>query len=437
MDRGVERVVEAVHAVTDVTDADSVQALIAAQDVLDARIADALRAVDREGAVLDDGALNLVHWLRTRCGRTDRDARRLAQRAGRLAGCPALADAWRHGRLSTAQIDLVASAVNDRTVHLLREHDAVLTSTLIGLPARASAVVVRHWQAHVEALVDDHPPGMVERALYLSPGLDAGGELSGHLDPGGYEVVEAALSAATSPELDGEAIRTKAQRRGDALVAVARFFLDHRDRASSGRHRPHVHVTLTVEELERRAAGRSLDGRFVDQASMAALLCDAGIHRIVTDGASVVLDVGRTTRTVGHHLFSALAVRDQGCRFPGCDRPVSWCEAHHVVPWAHGGGTALSNLILLCWRHHHDFAHQPSWHLKLLPDASVEVTTPAGRVLTSRAPPPTPPIAPTSTGGVDAADPMAAAPGPTAVNRAGGGTARPGPGRSGWRSRPS
>ena len=50
---------------------------------------------------------------------------------------------------------------------------------------------------------------------------------------------------------------------------------------------------------------------------MGALLCDSGVHRVVTDGRSVIIDVGRTTRTVGHHLFSALAVRDGGCRFPG------------------------------------------------------------------------------------------------------------------------
>jgi len=41
-------------------------------------------------------------------------------------------------------------------------------------------------------------------------------------------------------------------------------------------------------------------------------------------------------------------------------------------------------------QNHHDFAHHPQWHLKLLPDATVEVTTPAGRVLTGRAPPTAP-----------------------------------------------
>jgi len=45
--------------------------------------------------------------------------------------------------------------------------------------------------------------------------------------------------------------------------------------------------------------------------------------------------------------------------------------------------------VLLCWRHP-DFAHHPQWHLKLLPDATVDVTTPSGRLLTSHPPPPFP-----------------------------------------------
>ncbi len=123
---------------------------------------------------------------------------------------------------------------------------------------------------------------------------------------------------------------------------------------------------------------------------LAAVLCDSSIHRFITDGASVVVDAGRGVRTVNHHLFGVLAIRDRGCRFPGCDRAVSQCEAHHVTPWQHGGSTDRDNTVLLCWRHHHDFAHHPQWRLKLLPDATVEVTTPDGRTLTSRPTPPTP-----------------------------------------------
>jgi hypothetical protein len=168
---------------------------------------------------------------------------------------------------------------------------------------------------------------------------------------------------------------------------MGRFFLDHADTAATSRgSRPDVTVVVTLDDLE-TATGQTLDGDTLNPAAIGSLLCDAGVHRVVTDGRSLVLDAGRTTRTVSHHLFTALAVRDGGCRFPGCDRPVSWCEAHHVIPWHHGGSTDPSNLVLQCWRHHHDFAHHPQWQLKLLPDATVEVTTPDGRTLTSHPPP--------------------------------------------------
>jgi hypothetical protein len=62
---------------------------------------------------------------------------------------------------------------------------------------------------------------------------------------------------------------------------------------------------------------------------------------------------------------------------------------------------APGTLVLLCWRHHHDFAHHPQWQLKLLPDAAVEVTTADGRTLVSRPPPTT--ISPTIFGDVTAA----------------------------------
>lgn len=73
-------------------------------------------------------------------------------------------------------------------------------------------------------------------------------------------------------------------------------------------------------------------------------------------------------------------VRDEHCRFSrfsACDRPSSWCEAHHVVPLAEDG-PCLGNLVLLCSRRHHRL-HQPGWHAKLRPDATFEVTDPYGR----------------------------------------------------------
>jgi hypothetical protein len=74
------------------------------------------------------------------------------------------------------------------------------------------------------------------------------------------------------------------------------------------------------------------------------------------------LEVGRATRVVSPAQRAALAVRDGGCRYPGCDRPVAWCDAHHLRHWLHGGPTDLENLVLLC-RAHHRAVHEGSQRL--------------------------------------------------------------------------
>jgi hypothetical protein len=90
------------------------------------------------------------------------------------------------------------------------------------------------------------------------------------------------------------------------------------------------------------------------------------------------LDVGRTTRVVQPAQRTALAVRDGGCVFPGCDRPLAWCEAHHLVHWLDGGPTDLDNLVLLC-RAHHRAVHEGGWRLVRQPDGQLSATPPHRR----------------------------------------------------------
>jgi len=383
MEAVAEELAEAVERLPNDLANHEVAALFAVLDTLVARLTTALDRVDPAA----DGAVTLRQWLRAYAGRSDQEAATLARRVDRVTQCPVVAAAWRDGQLTTGQVDAVVSRVSDRTQPIFAEHEPEMVGALAPLSARDADVAMRRWAAYADALVEAPLREPRERFVHLSAGPDGWYELTGHLDPAGAHVIEAALDAATTPEIDGEPARTRGQRRADAFVAIARDHLDHADGAATTRHRrPDVSVVVTLDDLEPRT-GRTLDGQVLDPATIGSLLCDAGLRRVVTDGASVVLDVGRTTRTVNHHLFRALAVRDGGCRFPGCDRPVSWCEAHHIVPWQHGGATDQSNLVLLCWRHHHDFAHHRRWGLKLLPDATVEVTRPDGRILTSHPPP--------------------------------------------------
>jgi hypothetical protein len=96
------------------------------------------------------------------------------------------------------------------------------------------------------------------------------------------------------------------------------------------------------------------------------LSCDASVMRVVLSGRSEPLDVGRRTSIVPPAIRRAVIVRDRHCRFPGCDRPQAWCDAHHVVHWADGGPTALANLLLLCRRHHGMVHRSGGFGLKLM-----------------------------------------------------------------------
>jgi hypothetical protein len=94
--------------------------------------------------------------------------------------------------------------------------------------------------------------------------------------------------------------------------------------------------------------------------SLERIGCTAQLVRLVTAGGSRVLDLGTAQRLATPAQRIALAARDKGCAFPGCDRPPGWTDAHHVIPWRTGGHTDLDNLILLC-RHHHRLVHEGGW----------------------------------------------------------------------------
>ncbi|HSO51150.1 MAG TPA: DUF222 domain-containing protein [Actinomycetes bacterium] len=90
------------------------------------------------------------------------------------------------------------------------------------------------------------------------------------------------------------------------------------------------------------------------------------------------LEVGRATRVIQPAQRSALAVRDGGCVFPHCQRPLAWCDAHHLRHWLHGGPTDLANLALLC-RAHHRAVHEGGWQLVRGPDGRFTATPPHRR----------------------------------------------------------
>ena len=115
------------------------------------------------------------------------------------------------------------------------------------------------------------------------------------------------------------------------------------------------------------------------------LACDASTVGMQHGPGGEILAVGRRTRTISPALRRALNARDRQCRFPGC-RNVR-VDAHHVRHWAHGGATALDNLVLLC-RRHHRAVHEEGFRVMLDASGNAEFVGPDGRPLPEAPAPP-------------------------------------------------
>ena len=207
--------------------------------------------------------------------------------------------------------------------------------------------------------------------------------LDGELDAEGAATLDTALDAVMQPPRGPALLRSPAQRRAEALVELARRVLDGGELPCNGGERPHVSVTVPLVALESRtrASGAVLEwaGPIGGEAAR-RLACDAAVSRIITDGRSEPLDVGRSTRTIPVALRRAIVARDRHCIFPGCDRPPPWADVHHFVHWADGGETSLENCGLCC-RPHHWLFHEGGWSIRRRTDGQVEVLRPGGRPL--------------------------------------------------------
>lgn len=380
-----ERLAEEIEALSVPAEGAAIAAAVALRDRLDAKITAAVGAFDAGGEWDLDGATSMTAWLRDHAAMTARGAARLRAAARRLRRLPHTAAAWQAGELSGGQVEAVLAALDDGTVGLFAEQEAAVLPSLVGLSVADTARAMNHWQAHASALADEPESAEPERALHLSRTLGDRWALDGDLDGEGGAIVATALRMAETADAEGDPPRALSRRRADALVDLCRFFLDHQTHRPGGRHRPHLNVVIDLDDLEAGQPGYVVDGPVLDGPALQALLCDCALHRLVMAGRSAVLDYGTSTRTIPAPLWNALVIRDEHCRFPGCDRQASWCEAHHVVPVVEGGPTCVDNLVLACSRHHHRL-HQPGWHAKLRPDATFEVTDPYGRHRTTAPP---------------------------------------------------
>jgi hypothetical protein len=409
------------------SDDDLAAAIVACEVVAARQAAVGLRLV-READARDLGrrlgATSTTGWLRARLRLRPGEAKTRVDLANRLrvgesidgpvdfaanvgttAGgrsMPATAAALAEGAVSTDHAAVIARSMVELPGGLSTEQERVAETNLAGWAREHDPVTVGRLARHLihaldtATLEEREQRAHHRREVRLAEAADGSTRLSGRLDAESAAMVRAALDplAAPCPGPDGERDpRTAGQRTADALVELARRANDSGTLPVGHGVRPHLSVIITLESLltqpshttggaigaARFAAGGLGSGRGgtapgelgwggpISAEAVRRIGCDAGISRVITDPASVPLDVGREQRTVTAGQWAALVVRDRGCAFPGCTRPAEWCIAHHITSWADGGPTDLDNLVLLCG-HHHRVVHHHGWQVNMAAD---------------------------------------------------------------------
>src|SRR5499425_1319738 len=401
---------------------DQIAELAAHLDAATARLLDLIREFDTRGG-WGNGFRSCAHWLAWRVGLELGAAREHVRVARALGSLPRLSQALARGELSYSKVRALTRVATPETEERL---------LAVGLAGTAEHVelIVRGWRrmdrkAEAQEATRRHR----HRALHVYQAADGMVMIRGRLEPEVGAVIMQALAAArdllyrrrkakdvpagtcavdvpagvsdvpaeTSVVHGSPEAPTMEQRQADALALVAEAALHHgiNPGAPGDRYQVVVHVDAAVL-ADADAAGQSVldGGTCVPAGTSQRLACDASRVVMRHDAEGRIIEVGARTRTIPPALRRALHHRDKGCRFPGCGRPFG--EGHHIQHWANGGPTTLSNLAMLC-RRHHRAVHEEGYQIERQPDGELCFRRPDGRVLPDVPPPAVVPANPTET----------------------------------------
>lgn len=339
---------------------------------------------DRRGGWKDEFS-SCAEWLAWRTGIKIGPARERVRAARALENLPRTSEALRSGQLSYAKVRAITRVATAESEETLLEFARAASAARLEQRVRMWKQLSREGELTAEQVRHRN------RALSVFVDGDGMYAVRGRLEPevGAMlmRAIEAAADALYRREATGgkdvredrvrERIPKPTQRWADAIGLVAERALaagfgedseDGPDESGTRAERYQVVIHTEAATLaEHGEPGRSdLDGVRVSSETSRRMACDAATVEMVHDMAEKVrgeaemmpagaasgpvLSVGRRTRTIPPHIRRALEERDRGCRFPGC--ASRFTEAHHVRHWADGGETSLSNLLLLCRRHH-------------------------------------------------------------------------------------
>ena len=374
---------------------DEIAELSAHLEAAAAHLLDLIREFDaRDG--WNAGFRSCAQWLSWRVGLDPGAAREKVRVARALGTLPLLAQALARGELSYSKVRALTRVATQET------EEQLLAFAKTGTAAHVERLV-RGWR-RVDRIAEARETARKHksRALHVYQDEDGMVILRGRLEPEvGALLVQAlaaaretlyrqrrAAEAASCPGDVSEETPSMAQQQADALALLAETALHHGvDPGAPGeRYQVVVHVDApALADPDQPGQSVLEDGTHVSAETSRRLACDGSRVVMRHDRDGRVVEVDARTRTIPPAIRRALHHRDHGCRFPGCG--VRFGQGHHIRHWAQGGPTTLSNLAVLC-RRHHRAVHEEGYQLDRQPDGALRFHRPDGRLLPDVPPPP-------------------------------------------------
>ena len=336
----------------------------------------------------EDGFVTPIDWIRFQgargpslgcqrnCHMTSNAAADRVAVGERIGELGQTADAVAYGQVGFAHLTVMARTAN--AVGTGFNETALLDKARANSPGKFHHIC-RHYRhaADPKAYAAEQAEQVENRHLSLSTWEDGSFLINGVLDSIGGAAVRTALEplARKSGAHDD---RNRDRRMADALVELSMHALDSGVIPQQGSQRTHLQVTASLETLLGLEGAPAAEMEFslpISSKTVERLACDCSITRILFEGDSMVIDVGRANRLIKGPRRKALNVRDRHCIFTGCERPATWSSAHHLVHWIHGGSSDLHNLVLLCHRHHW-MVHEGGWQLVRGDDGRIVIIPP-------------------------------------------------------------
>ncbi len=342
-----------------------------------------LAEFDRRRPWSGDGIRSTAHWLNVKCGIAMPAAHDKVRVARALERLPKMAAAMARGQVSYSKVRAmtrVATPENEESlVGAARFGTAAHLEKLVRFHRRCernrenwaaaesdTARSLRYWKLADGTVRFEGRLPAAEGALFLKAfesALDSlrqnysAEESTGESEP----AAPVASSTSVAPQ---EPMEAREARNADALMVLAETMLAHGPAAVDGGDRYEVSVYVNESALPRDGEGppaELADGTVLAPETMRRIACDCSRVCVHEGEDGEILSVGRRTRQIPPAIRRALKARDRTCAFPGC-KQSRFVDAHHVRHWADGGETKLSNLLLLC-RRHHVLVHEGGWSI--------------------------------------------------------------------------